>query len=46
MHVRSIVIYETSARRHFSRMGAQFETRATKERVLICANVPNTYNIY
>jgi hypothetical protein len=34
MHVRNIVIYETSARRYFSRMGAQFEARATKERVL------------
>jgi hypothetical protein len=29
-----IVIYKMSARRHFSRMSALFETRATKERVL------------
>jgi hypothetical protein len=29
-----IVIYEPSARRHFSRMSALFEARATKERVL------------
>jgi hypothetical protein len=27
------VIYEPSARRHFSRMSALFEARATKERV-------------
>jgi hypothetical protein len=30
----SIVIYKMSARRHFSRMNALFEARATKERVL------------
>jgi hypothetical protein len=29
-----IVIYEPSASRHFSRMSALFEARATKERVL------------
>jgi hypothetical protein len=29
-----IVIYEMSARRHFSHMSALFEARATKERVL------------
>jgi hypothetical protein len=32
--VVKIVIYEVSARRHFSRMSALFEARATKERVL------------
>jgi hypothetical protein len=29
-----IVIYEPSARRHFSHMSALFEAQATKERVL------------
>jgi hypothetical protein len=35
-----IVVYEMSARRHFSRTSALFEARATKERVLhlgVCA---------
>jgi hypothetical protein len=31
---QEIVIYEMSARRHFSRMSALFEARATKQRVL------------
>jgi hypothetical protein len=35
-------MYEPSAKRHFSYMSALFEAQATKERVLICANVPNT----
>jgi hypothetical protein len=33
-NIPKIVIYEMSAGRHLSRMGALFETRATKERVL------------
>jgi hypothetical protein len=44
MHFRrrmKIVIYQPSARRHFSHMSALFEAQATKERVsFICANVP------
>jgi hypothetical protein len=38
-----IVIYEPSARRHFSHMSALFEAQATKERVLHLRNVPNTF---
>jgi hypothetical protein len=41
----TIVIYETTARRHFLGMTALFKARATKGRVLhsfICANVLNT----
>jgi hypothetical protein len=47
------VIYEPSARRHFSRMSALFKARATKERVLHlgeCAEYifvhPDLYNIF
>jgi hypothetical protein len=36
----TIVIYEPSARRHFSHMSALFEAQATRS--LICANEPNT----
>jgi hypothetical protein len=43
--MKQIVIYEVSARRHFSRRSALFEARATEERVLhFCANVPNTFS--
>jgi hypothetical protein len=46
-----IVIYEISTRRHFSRMSALFEARATKRRVLHlgeCAvfSHRNLYNIF
>jgi hypothetical protein len=36
------VIYEPSARRHFSHISALFEAQATKSECFMYANVPNT----
>jgi hypothetical protein len=39
-----IVIYEPSARRHFSHMSSLFEARATKERVLHSGECAETFS--